>query len=641
MSRHRKAYDDDDMYDYDDDYYEEDYYYEESTAYEQNSDNAPSSSSAPKLDPAACVNFVLESLGQTHLSEARVLQMLEMYDCDIEKTIAFFSKEQQAQKTNAVSAKVPVSISSKPTPKPAAAKIAPSKTPQRNPSSSKPTSSSQANQDIARLGLTSVDGQGVADTKPPSTKVPSTSTLLTDNASLSDDEYESDSKLASSSGEVLGRLTMVVAGHVDAGKSTLVGNLLFKTGQIAQRTVHKYQKESSEVGKGSFALAWVMDESSSEREHGVTIGIAERVIVTDSRVLTILDAPGHRDYIPNMISGATSADVALLVIPAAAGEFETSIGTKSQTREHAVLLKALGVNQVLVAVNKMDMAQPSWSKERFDAVSQLVLALLMELQFAPRAVRFVPVSGLAGENLVSLSDSCPLKTWYSGPTLLEAVHAFKEPPRQVTGRPFRAVISTVLTEQARGCDVKVNVLQGRINEGRGVGLASGSGAATVKKICTEDGTPLPVLRAGDTAILTLVDRSGRTGEEMSLCDGMVLCKGPPLARCVRVFKATILTMAELLVPIIPGTAFELYLHGEEVCCTIERIYRMSSVGKSEKIKSPKCLPGNRSAYVLIRAERDVCIEPFSECRALGRFALRIKGSTAAVGICEKIKPLLE
>lgn len=661
MSRHRHAYDEDDLYD---DYYDDDYYEEEAYPPQGQSSGGDASSSAlaappQDVDADLCATFVIESLGQAHLSQVRVKQMLAMYGYDIEKTIAYFANEKAtptpaaataAPKAKAVpvslkapSAKASKGISLSSGTKPAAAKAAAAVAAAADSAS---TSTSQLAQDLDGMGLGELGDLGSLGGGDPAQgereavggvfkHAVAASALLADSAPLSDDEYQESTEAKAAPPP--SHLTVVVAGHVDAGKSTLVGNLLYKTGQITQRTVHKFQKESGEMGKGSFALAWVMDESPSEREHGVTINVAERTIVSEGRVVTILDAPGHRDYIPNMISGAAQADAALLVVPAGVGEFESSVGARAQTREHAVLLKALGVAQLIVVVNKMDMTVPAWSQERFAYIRQQLLSLLLELQFERDCLRFAPVSGLGGENLVSLSDACPLRAWYSGPTLLEAIHALKEPARQVSGMPFRAVIKSVGAENARGCEVRATVLQGRLARGRGVGLASASGAATVKSITTDDGTALPSLQAGETATLVLLDRSGRTGEEMDLCTGMVLCKGPPLAACCRRFKASILTLHGLATPIIPGFSFELYLHGEEVPCRVERIYSMSGP-EGGKIKAPKCVPGDRQAYVLIVTARSVCIEPIDECRALGRFALRSKGCTAAVGECRKVGP---
>ena len=196
---------------------------------------------------------------------------------------------------------------------------------------------------------------------------------------------------------------MIVAGHVDAGKSTLVGNLLYKHGDIAQKTMHKYEKESKEIGKSSFAYAWIMDQNETEREHGVTIDVGEEEIRTATKNVTILDSPGHKDFVPNMISGCMLADVGLLVIPASIGEFESSIGTNAQTREHLTLLKAHGVNQLIFAINKMDVTNPPWGKDRYDEIVHHVTTHILR-RFLNR-LHFLPQVELRPNRHPSIGDS--------------------------------------------------------------------------------------------------------------------------------------------------------------------------------------------------------------------------------------------
>ena len=210
--------------------------------------------------------------------------------------------------------------------------------------------------------------------------------------SLSDENWLDSSPLSEDIDEmqvmgVKSELTMVVVGHVDAGKSTLIGNLLFQSGNVRKNLFHKFEKDGSK-GNGSFHLAWVMDNDMSEREHGVTISVAERVLFTKNKKIVILDTPGHKDFIPNMINGATQADVALLVVPASTGEYESSMMVDSQTQEHAILLKALGVNQIVVVVNKMDLCQ--WSESRFRFIENEVRRLLQSLQFRTKLMQFLP-----------------------------------------------------------------------------------------------------------------------------------------------------------------------------------------------------------------------------------------------------------
>jgi hypothetical protein len=232
------------------------------------------------------------------------------------------------------------------------------------------------------------------------------------------------------------RLAMVVLGHVDAGKSTLMGQVLLQLGHVQKRTIAKYQKQASDVGKSSFALAWVMDEDDSERERGVTMEVGTKYIATPRHDFILLDAPGHSDFIPAMITGAAVADVGLLVIAATTGEFEAGFNTSStnsksggQTKEHIVLARGLGVSQLIVAVNKLDAVD--WSQQRYEEIQSKLQPFLETNGFAPKRVRFLPISGLTGTNVKEQPVEERLTTWYSGPTLLEAMDGFVPAQRNV------------------------------------------------------------------------------------------------------------------------------------------------------------------------------------------------------------------
>ncbi|KAJ1800205.1 hypothetical protein LPJ59_001274, partial [Coemansia sp. RSA 2399] len=192
-------------------------------------------------------------------------------------------------------------------------------------------------------------------------------------------------------------LNLVVVGHVDAGKSTLMGHLLYALGQVNERTIRKFERDAEKIGKGSFAYAWVLDETEEERSRGVTMDVATNSFTTEHRKFTLLDAPGHRDFVPNMISGASRADVAILVVDASTGEFEAGFDGNGQTREHAILIRSLGVRQLVVAINKLDMVD--WSESRFDEITSRLLEFLTGCGYLKTDVRFVPVGGLKGINL--------------------------------------------------------------------------------------------------------------------------------------------------------------------------------------------------------------------------------------------------
>ncbi|KAJ9586085.1 hypothetical protein L9F63_020282, partial [Diploptera punctata] len=207
------------------------------------------------------------------------------------------------------------------------------------------------------------------------------------------------------------QLHMVVIGHVDAGKSTLMGHLLFSMGQVNKKTMHKYEQESKKLGKQSFVYAWILDETGEERSRGITMDVGQSKFETASKVVTLLDAPGHKDFIPNMITGATQADVALLVVDATRGEFETGFESGGQTREHALLVRSLGVSQLGVVVNKLDTV--GWSQERFEEIVG---------KLAPREDMLIQ--------------------WYKGPCLLDVIDKFKSPERPIT-KPFRLSVNDI------------------------------------------------------------------------------------------------------------------------------------------------------------------------------------------------------
>ena len=213
------------------------------------------------------------------------------------------------------------------------------------------------------------------------------------------------------------QLSMVVLGHVDAGKSTLMGQLLVQVGQVNKRAAEKQP-----------SLAWLLDEDEGERAHGVTMQIATKSFTTPVHDIIILDAPGHKDFIPIMITGAAHADVAILVVAATRGEFESGFEGGGQTKEHVILARGLGVSQVIVAINKLDV--DDWNHDRYQEIQQRVKEYLVQQQFKPARIRFVPLSGLTGENVKDCKDET-LKSWYKGPTLLEAIDGFQAANRQV------------------------------------------------------------------------------------------------------------------------------------------------------------------------------------------------------------------
>ncbi|XP_078700757.1 elongation factor 1-alpha-like [Branchiostoma floridae x Branchiostoma belcheri] len=246
-------------------------------------------------------------------------------------------------------------------------------------------------------------------------------------------------------------ISVVVIGHVDSGKSTTTGHLVYKCGGIEKRAIEKFEKEAQEMGKGSFKYAWVLDKLKAERERGITIDIQLMKFETSKYKVTVIDAPGHRDFIKNMITGTSQADCAVLMVAASTDEFEAGISKNGQTREHAVLAYTLGVKQLIVAVNKMDNTEPPYSEARFGEITKEVGGCIKKIGYNPATVAFVPVSGWHGDNMVERSTNMG---WYkgwsfertsgkaSGYTLKDALDAI-EPPTRPTGKPLRIPLQDV------------------------------------------------------------------------------------------------------------------------------------------------------------------------------------------------------
>ena len=232
-------------------------------------------------------------------------------------------------------------------------------------------------------------------------------------------------------------VSLVVIGHVDSGKSTSTGHLIYKCGGIDKRTIEKFEKEAEEMGKASFKYAWVLDKLKAERERGITIDIALWKFESEKSVFTIIDAPGHRDFIKNMITGTSQADVAILMIASPSGEFEAGWSKEGQTREHALLAFTMGVKQMICCCNKMDSAK--YSEARYLEIKAEVSIYLKQVGYKIDTVPFIPISGWVGDNMLEASENM---TWYKGPCLLEALDAIK-PPKRPTLKPLRLPLQDV------------------------------------------------------------------------------------------------------------------------------------------------------------------------------------------------------
>uniref|UniRef100_A0A2K6NR73 HBS1 like translational GTPase n=1 Tax=Rhinopithecus roxellana TaxID=61622 RepID=A0A2K6NR73_RHIRO len=418
-------------------------------------------------------------------------------------------------------------------------------------------------------------------------------------------------------------LNLVVIGHVDAGKSTLMGHMLYLLGNINKRTMHKYEQESKKAGKASFAYAWVLDETGEERERGVTMDVGMTKFETTTKVITLMDAPGHKDFIPNMITGAAQADVAVLVVDASRGEFEAGFETGGQTREHGLLVRSLGVTQLAVAVNKMD--QVNWQQERFQEITGKLGHFLKQAGFKESDVAFIPTSGLSGENLITRSQSSELTKWYKGLCLLEQIDSFKPPQRSID-KPFRLCVSDVFKDQGSGFCITGKIEAGYIQTGDRLQAMPPNETCTVKGITLHD-EPVDWAAAGDHVSLTLVGM-----DIIKINVGCVFC-GPkePIKACTR-FRARILIF-NIEIPITKG--FPVLLHYQTVSepAVIKRLISVlnKSTGEVTK-KKPKFLTKGQNALVELQTQRPIALELYKDFKELGRFMLRYGGSTIAAGV---------
>lgn len=441
-------------------------------------------------------------------------------------------------------------------------------------------------------------------------------------------------------------LNLVVVGHVDHGKSTLMGHVLLSLEHVTQRDFARMERNSAQAGKGSFAFAWVLDAHEEERERGITMDVAVTNFQTPRMDVTLLDTPGHRDYVPNMITGAAQADAALLVVSAAQGEFESGFEAGGQTGEHAQLLRSLGVQSLIVVVNKMDLAE--WDQNRFNEIQSTLKRFLKPLGF--RNVPFVPVSGLAGLNL---RDPIPdgVAPWYSGPALLEAIDALPAPERDVDG-PLRMPVTDIFRpSSSSGAVVSGKIETGTLRLDDQVLLLPGDEIHMIKTIIARDVEESRWAEAGENVELVL-----REGDVNTLAGVRFVCDPEyPIPMTSR-FKARIIVLDGLSTPITPGYPVVLHYHNVNEDAVITRLRRLHPADGSPeeeayaarcaaaeadgkpvpRRRKPRRLVAGQEATVEVTVTRTVCIDTFANCKEMGRVMLREGGNTIACGIVLKL-----
>ncbi|CAN7063826.1 unnamed protein product, partial [Brassica oleracea var. botrytis] len=413
-------------------------------------------------------------------------------------------------------------------------------------------------------------------------------------------------------------LNVVFIGHVDAGKSTIGGQILFLSGQVDDRQIQKYEKEAKEKSRESWYMAYIMDTNEEERAKGKTVEVGRAHFETASTRFTILDAPGHKSYVPNMISGASQADIGVLVISARKGEFETGYERGGQTREHVQLAKTLGVSKLVVVVNKMDDPTVNWSKERYDEIEQKMVPFLKSSGYnTKKDVVFLPISGLMGFNMDKRMDPkvCP---WFSGPSFFEVLNSIEVPPRDPNG-PFRMPIIDKFKDM--GTVVMGKVESGSIREGDSLVIMPNKEPVKVVAIyCDED----KVKRAGPGENL----RVRITGiEDEDILSGFVLSSAVKPVPAVTEFVAQ-LQILELLDNAIFTAGYKAILHIHAVVEECEIIELISQIDvKTRKPMKKKILFVKNGAAVICRIQvtNSICVEKFSDFPQLGRFTLRTEG----------------
>ncbi len=411
-------------------------------------------------------------------------------------------------------------------------------------------------------------------------------------------------------------VNLVTIGHVDHGKSTLVGRLLFEHGEIPAHIIEEFRKQSEEKGKATFEFAWVMDRYKEERERGVTIDLSHRKFETDKYYFTIIDAPGHRDFVKNMITGTSQADAAMLVVSAREGE-----GIMAQTREHAFLSRTLGVQQLIVLINKMDAVQPPYNQQRYEEVKKDVEKLLQSIGY--KNVPIIPISGYKGDNIIKKSDN--LK-WFNGPTLLEALENLKLPEKPVD-KPLRLPIQDVYSITGIGTVPVGRIETGILKVGDKVTFQPADKNGEVKSIEMHHEN-MPTAEPGDNVGFNVRGIAKNDIKRGDVCGPV---SNPPTV--VKSFTAQVVVLNHPSV-IANGYKPVFHIHTTQIACRFEHIIKTLNPKDGTTLKeNPDFIKTGDIAIVKVIPDRPFVIEKVADIPQLGRFAIRDMGQTVAAGQC--------
>jgi elongation factor 1-alpha len=448
-------------------------------------------------------------------------------------------------------------------------------------------------------------------------------------------------------------ISLVVCGHVDAGKSTTTGHLIFKLGGISARDMEKLQAEADQQGKSSFAFAYYMDKDKAERERGVTINCTTKEFYTETYHYTIVDAPGHRDYVKNMITGAGCADVALLLVPAEMGGFETAIAkgdhstgeVQGQTRQHARLLALLGIEKLIVGVNKMDSC--NWSEQRFTEIKDEMTKMIQVAGFKPKQVAFIPYSGFAGENLIEKSDKMPwFKGWkcnvskdevVEGFTLYDALEKVVRPPKRFPDKSLSIPINGIYKIKGVGDVITGRIEQGTLNAGDVVRVAP-RGVENLKVFSIEmHHKTWPSASPGDNVGMNI---KGLDKMNMPKVGDVISLQKDAILEPVESFVAQIVVQ-EHPGQLKPGFCPCVHVRTGKAACKMTSInWKMGKKTGNEKQENPAFLERGESAEVVFEPTLPIYLEAFDSCQGLGRVAVMDSNQLVMLGkvLTVKYKP---
>jgi len=411
-------------------------------------------------------------------------------------------------------------------------------------------------------------------------------------------------------------LNLVFIGHVDHGKSTAVGRMLTDTGHIEPYLIEKYKKMAEEKGKATFEFAWVMDSLKEERERGVTIDVSHKRFNTDKYYFTIIDAPGHRDFVKNMITGTSQADAAVLVVSAVEGP-------QAQTKEHIFLARTLGVTQLIVAINKIDATKPAFDQKRYEEVKDEVSKLLKGVGYKMEKVQIVPLSAYKGDNATKPSPNLP---WYKGPTLLDTLNNL-EVPAQLTNLPLRLPIQDVYTITGIGTVPVGRVETGILKPDMKIIFMPSNKVGEVKSIEMHHESMTQAV-PGDNVGFNV---RGIAKNDIKRGDVAGPVDNPPMV--AKTFTAQIMVLNHPSV-ITVGYTPVFHCHTAQVACTfVELLKKLDPKTGAVKEENPQFIKAGDAAIVKVMPTKPLVIEKAKDFPQLGRFAIRDMGSTVAAGMC--------